>query len=556
MSELREVPVLIVGGGPAGATLAAELGWRGAGCLMVDETDGSNAHPRANMAGQRSMEIFRRWGLADRVLAASLPPEYPIDVIFTTRLNGHEIHRFALATTASFQSASEDMRARLPDVDWSPYFKTQIGQNYIEPVVCAYAAGLPGVEVRHNWRLAEFTQDAGGVTARIERTDGGASETVRAKYLVGCDGGRSQVRRTLGIPFTGRGALAHNQSIYFDAPEFLKSHPRGPGTLLWTLAPDLRGVFITIDGNSRWTYNTYFFKEDGLDPAERVCRAIGRKIEVNVLSVQPWTGYQVVAERYRQGRVFLCGDSAHLFNPTGGFGMNTAIADAADLGWKLAAVFAGWGGEGLLDSYEIERRPVGVRNTLEAASNFDRVATLMALPEWIEEDSERGRAARAEAAANIQSQKKTWSASGMHLGYRYEGSPLVVPDGTPPTPDTAQVYHPTTRPGSRAPHVWLADGRSTLDLVPRQGYALFRFDGGTAQEPFSAAAAERGLPFTVHAIAEPRAAELYERRYVLVRPDGHVAWRGDTLPVDAGPILDVARGLHVPAGQARADRAA
>jgi 2-polyprenyl-6-methoxyphenol hydroxylase-like FAD-dependent oxidoreductase len=545
VEKVREVAVLVVGGGPAGATLAAELGWRGAGCLLVDETDGTNPHPRANMAGQRSMEIFRRWGLADQVLAASLPPEYPIDVIFSTRLNGHEIHRFALATTASFQSASAEMRAKLPDVDWSPYFKTQIGQNYLEPVICDFAASFDAVEVRHGWRLTGFTQDAEGVTARIERTDGSGGETVRARYLVGCDGGRSLVRKTLDIPWTGRGALARNQSIYFEAPGFLESHPRGPGTLLWTLAPDLRGVFITIDGDRLWTYNTYFVKDGDKaeDPAKRVCRAIGRDIPVKVLSVQPWTGYQVVAERYRHDRVFLCGDSAHLFNPTGGFGMNTAIADAADLGWKLAAAIAGWASEAILDTYEIERRPVGVRNTVEAAANFDRVATLMSLPHYIEEDSERGAAARAAAAENIRSQKKTWSASGMHLGYRYDSSPIVVPDATPAPPDTAQVYHPTSRPGHRAPHAWLADGRSTLDLVPRHGFALWRFDGGAQPTDFAAAAANRSIPFSEVSIAETPIAKLYERRYVLVRPDGHVAWRGDEMPASAGAILDQVRGM-------------
>ncbi len=546
--KVREVPVLVIGGGPAGATLAADLGWRGAGCLLVDETDGTNPHPRANMAGQRSMEIFRRWGLAERMLEASLPFDYPIDVIFSTRLNGFEITRFSLGSTAAFQAAA----VKIPDIAWSPYFKTQIGQNFIEPVLCEFARSCRNVEVRHNWRLVSFDQDDSGVTAEIEKTDGSARETVHAQYMVGCDGGRSLVRRTLGIEFTGRGVLARNQSIYFDAPEFLKSHPRGPGTLLWTLAPDLRGVFITIDGNSRWTYNTYFIDEnDTMDPAERICKAIGRRIPINVLSVQPWAGYQVVAEHYRKGRVFLCGDSAHLFNPTGGFGMNTAIADAADLGWKFAAVFEGWGDESLLDTYEIERRPVGVRNTVEAGSNFDRVATLMALPPEIDEDSERGRKAREAAAENIHSQKKTWSASGMHLGFRYEGSPLIVPDGTPPTPDTAQVYHPTSRPGHRAPHVWLGDKRSTLDLVPREGFALFNF-GQATEGSFAAAAKARGVPFTESRIDNPEASALYERRYVLVRPDGHVAWRGDAVPADPGWILDVARGAA--AAQAGCER--
>ena len=538
-----EIPVLIVGGGPAGATLAAEIGWRGGACILIDQGDGQNPHPRANMAGQRSMEIFRRWGLADQVLQASLPPDYPIDVIFTTRLRGHEIHRFSLTSSADFMAPTDALRASLPDVDWSPYFKTQIGQNYLEPVICAFAASHDKVQIRHHWQLQSFTQDADGVTAQIQHTQSGALETVRAAHLVGCDGGRSVVRQRLGIQFTGRGALARNLGIYFRSPGFTKAHPCGRGTLLWTLAPDCRGVFIAVDGNEYWTYNRYFVREDDpQDPREQIRQAVGGDLPLDILSVQPWTGYQVVAERYQHGRVFLCGDAAHLFNPTGGFGMNTAIGDAADLGWKLAALQAGWGGDTLLESYAIERQPIGVRNTTEAAGNFDKVSGLMQLPKEIEADTAAGDALRQDVATRVQGQKKTWSASGMHLGYRYEHSPIIVPDDTPPPPDTPQMYVPTSRPGHRAPHCWLSPGHSTLDLVPREGMALLRFDRSDTPLPFASAAQAIGMPYTEHRIQDPQASALYAYRYVFIRPDGHVAWRSQTPPVHARHILDTARG--------------
>lgn len=558
-----ETPVLIAGAGPAGATLAAELGWRGSQCLLLDNTNGTNPHPRANMAGQRSMEIFRRWGLADMVAQAALPADYPIDVIFSTRLTGIEIHRFSLTTSAAFSHPTPELRARLPDVDWSPYFKTQIGQNYLEPVIARFAASFDGVHVRRNWKLLDFAHDADGVTSTIERTDGGARETVRSRFLVGCDGGRSLVRDKLGIRFAGRGALAHNLGIYFRSPGFAQAHPRGRGTLLWTLAPECRGVFIAVDGEQYWTYNRYFVREDDpADPREQVWQAAGKKIPLEVLSTQPWTGYQVVAERYRAGNVFICGDAAHLFNPTGGFGMNTAIGDAADLGWKLAAVLQGWGGNGLLHSYESERRPIGVRNTTEAAGNFDKVAGLMRLPAEIEEDSERGRALRAEVAQRVSGQKKTWSASGMHLGYRYEGSPIIVPDATPPTPDHPQVYVPTTRPGARAPHAWLGNAgspapgakNSTLDLVPRHGFALLRFDTASGETPFVAAARRLQVPFAEISLADSQIAHLFERRFVLLRPDGHVAWRGDAPPAAPDAVLDTVRG-HTSCNQLRSQSA-
>lgn len=536
---MRVTPVLIIGGGPAGATLAAEIGFRGGSCLLIEQNPGDNPHPRANMAGQRTMEIFRRWGLADKVLDASLPRDYPVNVVFTTRLNGHELHRFSLPSIEEFQNPTDPaLREELPDTDWSPYFKTQIGQNFLEPVIRDFAAGFSGVEVRRGWKLEGFTHGEAGVVATIVNVVDGARETVRARYLVGCDGGRSMVRKTLGVAFEGRGALSKNWGIYARIPNFLGSHPVGRGTLLWTLAPDVHGVFIAIDGKDLWTYNRYFCTDqEADDPKRMISRAIGREVPMEVLSVQPWTGFQVVAANYRMGSVFLCGDSAHLFNPTGGFGMNTAIADAADLGWKLAAVLAGWGGEGLLDSYEAERRPVGVRNTVEAASNFDKITALMKLPAAIDDDSDEGYALRAGVRERLQGQKKTWSASGMHLGYVYENSPIIVSDGTPPPVDHPQIYTPTSRPGSRAPHVWLSKGKSTLDLVPHEGFALLRFSGAADLPEFREAAASAGIPYTAVGVDSPVAARLYERRYVLVRPDGHVAWRGDAAPADAAAVI-------------------
>jgi 2-polyprenyl-6-methoxyphenol hydroxylase-like FAD-dependent oxidoreductase len=538
-----ETPVLIVGGGPAGATLAAELGFRGASCLLVEQNAGENPHPRANMAGQRTMEIFRRWGLADKVLNASLPKDYPVNVVFSTRLNGQELHRFSLPSIAEFQNPESHLRAELPDVDYSPYFKTQIGQNFLEPVIREFAASFPGVQVRQGWKLGEFSQDKEGIVAQIINTASGARETVKARYLVGCDGGRSMVRKSLGVGFEGRGALSKNWGIYARIPHFFGTHPLGRGTLLWTLAPDVRGVFIAIDGKDLWTYNRYFCSdEDAQDPKHMIRQAIGRDVPVEILSVQPWTGFQVVAAKYRVGRAFLCGDSAHLFNPTGGFGMNTAIADAADLGWKLAAVLAGWGGERLLESYELERRPVGVRNTTEAAANFDKIAALMKLPSELSDDSEAGRTLRQQVGQRLSGQKKTWSASGMHLGYTYEGSPVIVPDGTPAPVDHPQFYRPTSRPGSRAPHVWLSEDVSTLDLVPRQGFALLRFGGAPALESLRAAAAKAEVPYAEIEVDSDEAKRVYEKRYVLVRPDGHVAWRSDSGPLNAADIIATVSG--------------
>ncbi|MCS6763468.1 MAG: FAD-dependent monooxygenase [Candidatus Protistobacter heckmanni] len=263
---------------------------------------------------------------------------------------------------------------------------------------------------------------------------------------------------------------------------------------------------------------------------------------MEILSVRPWTGFQVVASQYRSGRAFLCGDAAHLFNPTGCFGMNTAITDAADLGWQLASVLAGWGGEALLNIYEVERRPVGVRNTVEVASNFDKIAALMHLPPELDQAGDKGEALRAEVGQKLHGQKKTWSASGMHLGYYYESSPIVIADGTPPPIDHPQFYTPTARPGSRGPHVWLEPGKSTLDLAPHTGFTLLRFGGAGALDELCDAAKARAIPYREAVVDSDKARALYAGRYVLLRPDGHVAWRSDAAPADPAAVVATISG--------------
>ena len=266
-------------------------------------------------------------------------------------------------------------------------------------------------------------------------------------------------------------------------------------------------------------------------------RALGERLDIDILSVQNWLPRQLVAGRYGSRRVFLAGDACHLFVPTGGFGMNTGIGDAADLAWKIAAVEEGWGGEQLLSTYDTERRPVGQFNTLEAADNYARSGDLFDVSPDLEADSAAGDAARGALAARLPPKIKHFAPIGVHLGYRYEGSPLIVPDGTPePALETAN-YTPTARPGHRAPHAWLADGRSLLDCFGR-GFVLLRLGADApASEAMSGAASGTGVPLSVVTVKDAKVASLYERRLVLVRPDGHVAWRADTEPENAATLM-------------------
>ncbi len=543
----REVPVLIAGGGPAGMSLAAELGWRGIPCLIVEERTGPVDHPRATLLGARSMEHYRRWGLAQDVIAASLPLDYPIDVIFTTRLCGFEIFRFSLTSMGEFMSYAPELCQRLPDARWSPYYKTQIGQQALEPVIAAFARSFDHVDVRYGWRFESFEHDADGVTAVIRDVASDREERVRAQYLVGCEGARSIARQHLGIRYTGRGAIRANVSFFFRAAGFLETHALGRGTLYWTFAPGCFGVFTAIDGRELWNYQHYFLdpdeSPDSVDPRRAIFEAMGREFPLEILHVTHWSHHQSVAERYRMGRVFLAGDAAHLFCPTGGFGMNTGIGDAVDLGWKLAAVLDGWGGAQLLDSYELERRPIAVRNTLEAAGNADRMDALMrATTPEIEAQGSAGEPLRRELGLRFEPSRKQFSATGIHLGYRYEDSPIVVRDGTPAPKDDPQVYEPSTWPGVRAPHAWLAPGVSTLDWFGR-GFTLV-LSGRDADDEsgFLGEARRLRIPLQVVRSELPEICALYQRKRVLVRPDGHVAWRGDSAQGDVRGILDIARG--------------
>lgn len=556
-----ETSVLIVGGGPVGLTLAGELGWRGTSCLLVEERTAPTEHPKATLLGARSMEYYRRWGLTDAIYAGALPPDAHYAITFSTRLAGHELHRVTSPSIRETIERPPDAVARYRELAWSPYYKTQIGQQALEPVLLDFAAGLDAVELNHGRRFLGFTEDADGVTSRIEDVATGAIETVRSAYLAACDGGGSMIRRALGIRMNGRGRMRPNVSFFFESDEFLRVHERGLGNLYFVFAPDCFGVFTAIDGRRRWSFQFYFLdpaKETrDLDPQDVLFRAVGRPFAFELKGVQHWHHHQSVARSWRSrspeaaldgapGRVFLAGDAAHLFAPTGGVGMNTGIGDAVDLGWKLDAVLTGWGGPGLLASYERERKPVAVRNSVISANNSDKIDMVMdETPPEIEEESPRGARARAEVAQKIRWMARQFSSAGTHLGHRYVDSPIVVPDGSPEPPDDPAQVVPSTWPGARAPHAWLgADrsvrGASTLDWFGRDFVWVSSHEGDLPDvtEAFGAA----GVPLRRASLAGHPAAALYERRHVLVRPDGHVAWRGERVPEDLRRIVDVVRG--------------
>jgi hypothetical protein len=385
------------------------------------------------------------------------------------------------------------------------------------------------------------------VVAVIENAETGARENIFAHYIVGCDGARSLTRETLGIRMRGNPVLTYTTNVIFRCPHLLSLHDKGKAYRHILVGPEgTWSTIVAINGRDQWRFSIIGGSEQREYTTEEIKaairRAVGCDFAFEILSVLPWVRRELVAETYRNGRGFIAGDAAHVMSPTGGFGMNTGIGDAVDLSWKLAAVREGWGGDALLDSYTSERQPVGMRNVTEASGNLRRMLSVGAHRD-IADATPQGAATRAKVGrAFTEMMRREWFTLGIHLGYRYDGSPICWPDGTPAPPDNARSYVPTARPGHRAPHAWLADGRSTLDLFGR-GFALLGFDADAAEAaPLLEASRRRGVPITFHRLVEPHVAALYERKFVLVRPDGHVAWRADRMPEAPLRLIDVVRG--------------
>lgn len=533
---MQATTVLIAGGGPIGLALAVDLGRRGIRCMLVEQEDGTIFHPRATALNARTMEFLRRWGLADAVREAGMPQDFPHTVLYLTSLTGHLIARIERPHHGMGKSSK-----------YSPERPQRCNQIWLDPILRRQAERFPSVTVRYRCRLESFEQSESGVVATLWDRGRERRETIAADYLVDCTGARSEIRETLGIAMNGDPTLDYNVSIFLRIPRLWEYHDKGKAALhSFVDAAGVRRTLIALDGRELWRFGLrgkeYFDRSRELDVDAMVRRMAGKPIPYELLSVRRWVTRDLVAERYREGRVFLAGDAAHVNSPSGGFGLNTGMGDVVDLGWKLSAVLQGWAPPRLLDTYDLERRPIAERNVRQATENYRSSRDSKPPPE-ICDDTPAGESARRAFGERVKAeQSRIYVTDGIALGYRYDHSPIVVDDGSEPVPDTISEYHPTTRPGSRAPHAWLEDGRSTLDLFGDR-FVLLRFPGAPGCEPFEEAFARRGIPFRTITIDRAEIAALYERRLVLVRPDGHVAWRSETLPSDPGEIADRIRGV-------------
>ena len=511
-----QTEVLIVGAGPVGLAAAIELGSRGVTCLVVEQHDRVGVAPRAKTTNVRTREHLRRWGIADQLAAASpLGVDYPANVVFATRLNGFEICRFE--NNSYCRPGKNPLYSE--HGQWIPQYE-------LEKVLKAHAESLPGVEIRFGQRLDSLSQDAAAVCARV------GDQTIESRYLIGADGSRSTVRSLIGASMSGVTLGRHCNAI-FRAPGISRAHQLGPATMFWLVNREAPSFTGPMDKGDTWYFGGN--QPDGGtlegEGAKALIRnATGLDLPIEILSNDEWVAHRLIADRYRDRRVFLAGDACHLHPPFGGYGMNMGIGDAVDLGWKIAAVLQGWGGPLLLDCYERERRPVHEYVMDEAVANHALLPKQM-WREGLEDATPAGAALRAALGAEIKAAKiREFSTLGVVKGYHYSGSPIVVNDGSaPPAPDFRN-YVPSAHPGCIAPHAWLADGSSLYDHFGK-GFTLLSTDGADAALPASAVPVkflkQRGLR------------DLYQERYALIRPDQHVAWRGDSLTPE---VFDIVTG--------------
>ncbi|MEV0827154.1 FAD-dependent monooxygenase [Nonomuraea rubra] len=479
------VPVLIAGGGPVGLATAVELAHHGVRCLVVEPRETvSWLRPRAKTTSARSMELLRRWGLAETLRSrAPLAVSWSDEAVFTTGLLGREITR--IGGCFGLDLVGSDLAA-------------EPGQQVPQPLVEEVLREAVGDALLTGWQVAGLQEDADGVTVRI--TSGDQEREVRARYVVGCDGPRSVTRAAIGSRYEGRQDARPNFNIVFRAPGLAERMRHGPAVHYWVLNPAQPGMLGRLDLKDTWWCIAQGVRAEDADPVQLVRNLAGDDIEVEILATDPWTARMLLADRYASDRVFLAGDAAHQNPPYGGHGFNTGIGDAVNIGWKLAAVLLGWAPPGLLATYESERRPIAADTIEAAARNMATLAPELADPALMGDDAEFEKVRPAVAEAVLRTKDSEFHSLDLVLGYTYAGSAIV-----------------SSGAGERLPHRWLAPGESLYDRLG-PAFSLVGDQRSPGAAVLVAEAEELGVPLQI--------VDLPGEPLTLVRPDQHVAWRG------------------------------
>ncbi len=543
--SIRTAEILIIGAGPIGLTLALDLGLRGIEVMLVDSKADLLRLPKMERSNPRTMEIFRRLGIADEIRAAGYPADVPMDVCIVTSMAEppllHQKYPSVAETRASIAACHDGTMPR------EPY--QLISQYTLEPILLARVKTLPNVTLRFQTEFVSLTQDENQVTVTLRNLADDELEVMRVPYVAACDGASSPVRKELGIKMAGAAQLGAVTNVFFRCEDLFEKATVPPGRHYCFAGlgagGGAAGTLIVQDDRKHFAYHTVTPPTGDL--AQEIRRLTGLDIQPEILHAGTWVQHMLVAERHSLRRVFLAGDANHIYIPAGGLGMNTGIGDAINLGWKLAAVLRGSGGPGLLESYHDERGAVARRNIAAVAHAVDGVRQWRGMPitNEIRLDTEAGRAMRETFTRTAEPlNRRVYEMHGADLGYRYVSAVICDEPGEPPEDDSYR-YQPSTWPGAHLPHVWLEPGVGLFDVLGL-GYTLLRLgDHAADTAPLAAVFAERQIPLKILEIDSAEIREVYQRDLVLVRPDLHVAWRGDELPNDVTALAARVTG-HVP----------
>jgi 2-polyprenyl-6-methoxyphenol hydroxylase-like FAD-dependent oxidoreductase len=532
---MTDTDVLVVGAGPVGLALAIELGMRGVRVVVAERSARAGFAPRAKTTNVRTRTHMRRWGIADRLARASpLGIGYPNDVMFVTRLSEYRLAHFPHTF-----NARPDRSPLYPEhAQWIP-------QYTLEKVLREHAQSLPSVELRFDAAFMSATQDEPGVTSVLV-SEAGDESIVSSRFLVGADGAGSTVRKLIGAKMEGQYGLSRNYNIVFRAPGLAQAHPHGPAVMYWQTSRHGASLIGPMDKDDVWFFMPTGMKEGetltNAEAAEAIKVATGIDLPYEIISTDEWIASRLLADRYRDGAVFLAGDACHLHPPFGGHGMNMGVGDGVDLGWKLAAVVQGWGGAALLDSYEAERRPMHEAVIAAAVANHAVLGGQL-WREGLEDDTSAGAAMREEVGAHIlETKMREFNSPGTVMGIPYESSPVIASEDGPWAERDGLIYTPDARPGSLAPHAWLPDGRSIYDAFG-QGFALIVSEEADELQVARALNQARDLDVPL-VVVRPDGVDvraLYQADLVLVRPDQYVAWRGSQWSDDV-LLIAIGRG--------------
>jgi 2-polyprenyl-6-methoxyphenol hydroxylase-like FAD-dependent oxidoreductase len=544
-AQVVESDVLIVGAGPVGLTLAIDLAWRGINVTVMEtRAPAAPPEPKCNHVAARTMEIFRRLGLTDKVRNAGLPADYPHDIVYRTTFTGQELTRIPIPCRRDRFTATDG-----PDCNWpTPEPPHRINQIFLEPILFEHAAAQPRIRIINRTSVEAVVVEDTSARVTLRDLETGVVSGLSCRYLIGCDGARSIVRKAMGAELAGDAVVQRVQSTYIRAPDLigLQNHERAWGT--GVVNPRRSGMVYAIDGRERWLVHNYMKPGEGdfdsvdRDACIRTILGVGANFHYDIISREDWYGRRLIANKFRDRCAFIAGDAAHIWVPYAGYGMNAGIADAMNLSWLLAAHLNGWAPSAILDAYEAERWPITSQVSRFAMSHAEaEIRRRGAVPDDIEDAGPAGERARQEVGRlSYEINVQQYACAGLNFGTYYDRSPIIAYDGAEHPAYTMNSYTPSTVPGCRTPHLWRADGQSLYDAMGPE-FTLLRFDSALDVTALEAAARRRELPLRILDVERPATGDP-DHALVLSRPDQHVAWRGNTLPADPLALIDHIRG--------------